>query len=150
MSTKVYCKRVTDIPTGPHYAILNSNSQYIPGDERSRTHPGHGYPAYTEYYMDYISFTDYNEWVEEVNRLTKQSKSQTPTFVAVQVTPAVVETTVKVTITPSQAHIYTKRCPKCGRIATGLLRDTFATRICACGNRWKPAEDYQGSEMPEQ
>jgi len=38
-----------DIPTGPHYAVLiySTNTQHIPGDERSRRAPGHGYPAHT-------------------------------------------------------------------------------------------------------
>jgi hypothetical protein len=30
------------------YAVLYTDSIYHEGDERSRTHPGHGYPAYTE------------------------------------------------------------------------------------------------------
>ncbi len=43
-------KKPEDIPDTPHYAVLIYKvvSVYIPGDERSRTHPGHGYPEHTE------------------------------------------------------------------------------------------------------
>lgn len=47
-----------DVPKGHHYAVIiyKSNSVFIPGDERSRTHPGHGYP---ERYETYESFEHY-------------------------------------------------------------------------------------------
>ena len=53
-----------DIPAHPHYAILvyKSQSVTIPGDERSRTCPGHGYPEHTEIYT---SFEHYISTVEE-------------------------------------------------------------------------------------
>lgn len=43
-------KKPSDIPTGPHFAVLvyATTSVHHEGDERSRTNPGHGYPAYTE------------------------------------------------------------------------------------------------------
>ena len=43
-------KNPNDIPTGPHFAVLvyATTSIHHEGDERSRTNPGHGYPAYTE------------------------------------------------------------------------------------------------------
>lgn len=57
-------KRVSspeDVPTGHHYAVIvyKSQSVYIPGDERSRTNPGHGYPERTE------SFDTFEHWVTE-------------------------------------------------------------------------------------
>ena len=58
------------VPTVPHYAALvfDSTSVYHEGDERSRTHPGHGYPAHTETIntINYIVFKDKAEmeaWV---------------------------------------------------------------------------------------
>lgn len=69
-------KRVSskkDVPVGHHYAIIvyKSYSEYIPGDERSRTHPGHGYP---ERYETRESFEHYvtedkNEWELEIKAL---------------------------------------------------------------------------------
>jgi hypothetical protein len=54
-------KRVSkkdDVPKGHHYAIIvyKTSSVFIPGDERSRTNPGHGYP---ERYESYDSFEHY-------------------------------------------------------------------------------------------
>jgi hypothetical protein len=39
-----------DVPDVPHYAVIiySTTSVYVPGDERSRTNPGHGYPEHTE------------------------------------------------------------------------------------------------------
>jgi hypothetical protein len=36
-----------DVPTGEHYLVVvfGTETVHIPGDERSRTSPGHGYPA---------------------------------------------------------------------------------------------------------
>lgn len=50
--------RKSDVPVGHHYAVLvyKSSSVFIPGDERSRTNPGHGYP---ERYESYDSFEHY-------------------------------------------------------------------------------------------
>lgn len=67
----------TEIPTMPHLAILvfKTSNIYHEGDERSRTCPGHGYPAYTEtiYTVDYIPFADekgVNDWIvaRELNK----------------------------------------------------------------------------------
>jgi hypothetical protein len=43
-------KSARDVPTGEHFVIIVYSEVNIfhEGDERSRTHPGHGYPAYTE------------------------------------------------------------------------------------------------------
>lgn len=48
-----------DVPSGPHFAVIiyDTQSVYIPGDERSRTAPGHGYPAHNE------SFDTFEHWV---------------------------------------------------------------------------------------
>jgi len=49
ISTKVHITSVDKLPQGEHWAILEDSSIHIPGDERSRTNPGHGYPASTEH-----------------------------------------------------------------------------------------------------
>lgn len=43
-------KSKEDVPAIPHYAVIvyKTRSIYHEGDERSRTNPGHGYPAHTE------------------------------------------------------------------------------------------------------
>ena len=39
---------LTDIPKGEHYVIVKTRKIFIPGDERSKTNPGHGYPQRIE------------------------------------------------------------------------------------------------------
>lgn len=64
-----------NIPNGPHWAIIQTTSITIPGDERSRTNPGHGYPGHTETFITYKAFTSIGEWEKEVELLTMQGKA---------------------------------------------------------------------------
>lgn len=66
--TKKYCKSVSDIPKTSHWAILYTTTVHIPGDERSKTNPGHGYPEHTEIHWNYISFADIEEWKEDLRK----------------------------------------------------------------------------------
>lgn len=43
------------------YAAIITDQIYHEGDERSRTHPGHGYPAYYEDVTKFKEFRDENE-----------------------------------------------------------------------------------------
>lgn len=67
----------SDIPEGHHYAIIlfKSESVYIPGDERSRTNPGHGYPERTETYTtnEYKFTHNREEWVKEIQKIEKDN-----------------------------------------------------------------------------
>lgn len=65
---------LSDIPNGPHWAIVQCVTVTIPGDERSRSAPGHGYPEHTESYVTYKAFTAVGEWEQEVEMLTMQGK----------------------------------------------------------------------------
>lgn len=63
-------EKTEQFPKELHFAALEftTKSIYHEGDERSRTNPGHGYPAYTETirYVNYHSFTDIdqlNQWI---------------------------------------------------------------------------------------
>jgi len=50
------------------YAAFISESRHIPGDERSRTNPGHGYPAHTINYTTVREFCSEQEmllWVKQ-------------------------------------------------------------------------------------
>lgn len=49
------------------YAVLVEETIYIPGDERSRSNPGHGYPAHNESHNTLIEFdtvAEFREWIE--------------------------------------------------------------------------------------
>lgn len=53
------------VPVGPHFAVLvyDTTSVWIPGDERSRTNPGHGYPEHTETYDNFQHYVTEDEEV---------------------------------------------------------------------------------------
>ena len=68
-----------DIPEEKHYGALVFNTQtvYHEGDERSRTNPGHGYPAYTEVIntIQYIAFSDRNDLSRFIETKNKASEN---------------------------------------------------------------------------
>ena len=99
-STKKYCHSQSDIPKEDHFAILTTHTIHIPGDERSRTHPGHGYPASTESLIRYVSYTDRLEWEKDIAEMLNPRFSSTKEpFVAIKVSVASIETTHTVKIT---------------------------------------------------
>jgi hypothetical protein len=72
---RTYVGSVNDLPEGEHFVILEFDSISIPGDERSRTHPGHGYPAHTETTVKYIVFNSREAWEAEIkSRTTDDSR----------------------------------------------------------------------------
>lgn len=63
-----YITEQDKFPKTEHFAALVFDSIYIPGDERSRTNPGHGYPESRESIVKYITFKDKEEmtkWVTD-------------------------------------------------------------------------------------
>ena len=91
------CNRLGDVPNGDHYVILEFDSIYIPGDQRSIDYPGHGYPATTENFSRYISFNTKDEWETEIKR-RMDSKYSLKDFVALKVSRASIETVCMVKI----------------------------------------------------
>lgn len=90
---------VSKFPMSTHYAIMTFSTRSIhhEGDERSRTHPGHGYPEYTEtiHETKYHAFPDKETWTQMVEALTKMSEV---TFKAMEVKVARPKMTVTVDI----------------------------------------------------
>jgi len=64
----IYCHEPSTFPKVPHYAIVEFSEIYIPGDERSRTNPGHGYPASSEPRASYTAYLDRETWETEVKK----------------------------------------------------------------------------------
>lgn len=62
----IFVNRISDIPAKEHWAIITSSTITIPGDERSRTSPGHGYPEHSENCLRYEAFTDRFEFAREL------------------------------------------------------------------------------------
>lgn len=139
---KKWITKPGEVPAQPHFAIFESNSVHIPGDERSRQYPGHGYPASTEYFLSYIAFDTKDEWEADIQERTNRKNGNA--FVAVHIIPAKVETKVVVNITtPTLPHQFTQICPVCSQPAVTIARDGKSTRECINSHRWLPAEDKQ-------
>lgn len=82
------------------WMIVKAKTIYHEGDERSRTHPGHGYPSYTEEVSEVTTFTDYKKFVDTVEELTvARTKVK---FSAYSVTPVNVSMKVVVTLSETQ------------------------------------------------
>ena len=78
--------------TGPHFAALIFSTVHIPGDERSRTNPGHGYPAENKPVAEYIAFDSRDEMERWVNQQeTKASQYSRKHYQVIEVKPLAVE-----------------------------------------------------------
>lgn len=88
----MYAKSLRDFPEARCYVIATPASMYIPGDERSRTAPGHGYPASTFSYLDFQVFDKKDEWEAAVAQIAGTQKS----YRAFVLDPATVTTTITV------------------------------------------------------
>lgn len=64
----------------PCFLILTEGSYTTPGDERSRTHPGHGYPASTEYYTEVEVVATIEELQSRVERMSANRFSKSFQF----------------------------------------------------------------------
>lgn len=139
--SKNWIHKPSEVPTQPHFAIFEANSIHVPGDERSRQYPGHGYPASTEYFLSYIAFDTKEEWEADIQE--RATRKNGDAFIAVHIIPATIETKVVVNVNTKIPHAFTQMCPKCGRKAESVFRDGLSTRECELGHRWLPSEDKQ-------
>jgi hypothetical protein len=66
----IQIKKPSDFPNGPFWVMVqfSSDSYTVPGDERSRTNPGHGYPEHTVTTdkVEMTAFTSESEWKKVV------------------------------------------------------------------------------------
>ena len=90
-----YVHQASDIPTEHHWAIITSSSIYIPGDERSRTNPGHGYPAENQRIVEYEAYLTEEKWIEAIEEL--ESKAFRESYIALEVHPAKIKSTLNIT-----------------------------------------------------
>jgi hypothetical protein len=94
----IRCAHSSQIPKVDHWAIIEDGSVHIPGDERSRTNPGHGYPASTEYYCTYTAYLDKAEWALAIHDLTFPKYGSPKSFRAIQVIVPDIKVTVNVDV----------------------------------------------------
>lgn len=90
----VYVKTKADVPTEDHWAIFKFSSYHVPGDERSRTNPGHGYPARDEPVVEYQAYTTEGHWKEAIADHEQQGRP----YLAAKVCPAKVSTKTTVIV----------------------------------------------------
>jgi len=90
----MYISSLKDIPKSRHYVIVTVQSVFIPGDERSREAPGHGYGARTEHYPSIQVFENEQDWLKEIQELTER-KTEFSAYLAV---PAEIETKTTVNV----------------------------------------------------
>jgi hypothetical protein len=97
---KTYVNEVKDLPEGEHFAIMEFDSIWIEGDERSRTNPGHGYAGHSENVVRYTIYKKRDDWEAEIHSRTvaKNSYSSTKNWVALVAHKASIKTTVTVEI----------------------------------------------------
>lgn len=60
---------VKDIPNEEHFAVFHDEIVHIPGDERSKANPGHGYPEHTRNFLYYSAFFDKDELIKYLSNL---------------------------------------------------------------------------------
>ena len=89
-----YVSQENDLPVEPHWAILKFTTVSIPGDERSRTNPGHGYPAHTQSVVRYEAYLTESAWLEAIKVLEAGHYSYT-SYKAMKVIPHTVTREIK-------------------------------------------------------
>lgn len=90
-----FIEKPEDIPVGLHWVILRFSTIRIPGDERSRTHPGHGYPASTTTKISYAVYPDKETWEDEIKSMTASGRTD---FAPISATRPIVKTNVYVEV----------------------------------------------------
>lgn len=95
MATIDLVKSIGELPTDPFWILMWDDSIQIPGDERSRTNPGHGYPASTEYFVRMKTFTDKDELKAEIETLMMPEFGERKKFKVVGATNIMIETRVE-------------------------------------------------------
>lgn len=68
---------LADLPEGTSWAILEQDSIYVPGDERSRTNPGHGYPAHTKNFVRIYAFDSMADFKATLRKLHEKPGRRT-------------------------------------------------------------------------
>ena len=82
-------KSNTEIMAQDHWAIIESVSTHHEADERSKTHPGHGYPAHTTTALVYRPYETKDDALDAV-----RSQPSHKTYTVIRALKATIETTL--------------------------------------------------------
>jgi len=75
------------IPDKQHFAILIFDSIVIPGDERSKSHPGRGYSEHTQTTISYRAYLKEEDWKAAIREMEGKVFGN-HNYVALRVNPA--------------------------------------------------------------
>ena len=89
---------VDDLPAEEFFAILYPESVTTPGDERSKTHPGHGYPEHTSHHWRMEVYPSREAWESDILRLESQAGYMRRAFKAIRAIPAKITKSVSVAV----------------------------------------------------
>jgi len=81
-------------PTAPHWVVMKFTIVHIPGDERSRTNPGHGYPASTETGVSYQAYFTEEKFLEAIREL--EARTHGTNYVVFKSEPLTIKKTLSV------------------------------------------------------
>jgi hypothetical protein len=100
-----YVHTLSDVPVKACWVILAEQVIHVPGDERSRQAPGHGYPEHTDEYVVVSQFfLDEEIFKAELVRAVEREKDfSTRKVRGFKVTPYVTEMVVKVSVSEAKA-----------------------------------------------
>lgn len=88
----------TQQPPQEVFAVVYKETIHVEGDERSRTHPGHGYPAHDiehQVFKEFKDEDDFRKWVESEMKPRYGSPRK---FRAFRCSPIAISTEVKINI----------------------------------------------------
>lgn len=93
-----FASQVTDVPDTEHWVIIKTDGVHIPGDERSRTNPGHGYPERIQKYLSYWVYFTEEKLLEAIKELEEPRFGNRETYKVLRVTPVKVKTELKISV----------------------------------------------------
>lgn len=93
-----YANCTKDIPTEPHWAIIEFGSVHIPGDERSKQCPGHGYGERTETTVTYEVYYTEQKWKDQITYREIGRGNFRKAYIAIKAIPAKIEIETKVSV----------------------------------------------------
>lgn len=94
-----YASEIADVPDSEHWVILKNDGVHIPGDERSRTNPGHEYPAETRPFLNYQIYLTKEKLLKAIEELEKPTYSGIKTlYKVIKVTPVKIETKLTISV----------------------------------------------------